>query len=79
MLAYPFDFLRYKEGEGASILHRDGLSSVRVISDAAVLRRRLLVDFGLSEGLAAMPAEKLVPRGRRKCEGFDIYVVEYKR
>lgn len=45
----------------------------------AVLRRPLLVDFGLSEGLAAMPAEKLVLRSKQSCEGFDIYVVEYER
>jgi len=45
----------------------------------AVLRRPLLVDFGLSEGLPEMPAEKLVLRSRQKCEGFEIYTVEFDR
>jgi hypothetical protein len=31
MLAYPFDFMRYVEGEGVSYLHRDQLNSVRAI------------------------------------------------
>ena len=45
----------------------------------AVLRRPLLVDSGLSEGLAAMPAEKLVLRSKQNCDGFEIYVVEFDR
>ena len=45
----------------------------------AVLRRPLLVDSGLSEGLAAMPGEKLVLRSKQNCDGFEIYVVEFDR
>jgi len=60
VLAYPFDFLRYKEGKGASILHRDGLSSVRVITGAAGLRakRTIYLSFGETMDASVKPSSR---------------------
>lgn len=51
VLAYPFDFMRYVEGEGVSFLHRDQLNSVRAITNAAGDRAKRTAYMPFGEGM----------------------------